>query len=101
MLARAIGRQSRHLGVDLCCRSGTFSAVFTLAQVSLIGPSFGRLRSTNWPFQAEVLFHHSNLRLLIGLERLLSKVIVTPRMHAFTTRWCDVKTTQTLARSLL
>jgi sterol desaturase/sphingolipid hydroxylase (fatty acid hydroxylase superfamily) len=27
------------------------------------------------------LFHHSNIRLPIGIERLLNKVIVTPRMH--------------------
>ena len=28
-----------------------------------------------------MVFHHSNLRLPIGFERLLSKIIVTPRMH--------------------
>lgn len=27
------------------------------------------------------MFHHSNLRLPIGLERLLNKLLVTPRMH--------------------
>jgi sterol desaturase/sphingolipid hydroxylase (fatty acid hydroxylase superfamily) len=30
---------------------------------------------------AGVLFHHSNLRLPIGLERTLCRVLVTPRMH--------------------
>jgi sterol desaturase/sphingolipid hydroxylase (fatty acid hydroxylase superfamily) len=30
---------------------------------------------------AGVLFHHSNLRLPIGIERRLCRVIVTPRMH--------------------
>ncbi len=32
-------------------------------------------------FEAEVLFHHSNTRLPIKLERLLNLLIVTPRMH--------------------
>jgi sterol desaturase/sphingolipid hydroxylase (fatty acid hydroxylase superfamily) len=38
-----------------------------------------------WLWQAllfvSVVFHHSNVRLPIGLERALVKVIVTPRMH--------------------
>ncbi|GFO70738.1 sterol desaturase [Geomonas limicola] len=29
----------------------------------------------------EILFHHSNLRLPLGLERRLCRIIVTPRMH--------------------
>jgi sterol desaturase/sphingolipid hydroxylase (fatty acid hydroxylase superfamily) len=32
-------------------------------------------------FEAETLFHHSNWRLPIKLERILNHVIVTPRMH--------------------
>ena len=28
-----------------------------------------------------VVFHHSNLRLPLGLERLLSRIVVTPRLH--------------------
>ncbi len=32
-------------------------------------------------FQANTLFHHSNLRLPIRLERILNRVLVTPRMH--------------------
>jgi sterol desaturase/sphingolipid hydroxylase (fatty acid hydroxylase superfamily) len=32
-------------------------------------------------FQANTLFHHSNVRLPIHLERLLNAVLVTPRMH--------------------
>jgi sterol desaturase/sphingolipid hydroxylase (fatty acid hydroxylase superfamily) len=28
-----------------------------------------------------IVFHHANLRLPIGLERMLSRLIVTPRMH--------------------
>ncbi len=30
---------------------------------------------------ASILFHHSNTRLPVGLERLLCRLIVTPRMH--------------------
>lgn len=59
----------------------TLSSVFTIAQVSLIGISPWAFAIYQLAFQAEVLFHHSNLRLPIGLERLLSKIIVTPRMH--------------------
>jgi hypothetical protein len=32
-------------------------------------------------FQANTLFHHSNVRLPIRVERLLNRVLVTPRMH--------------------
>jgi sterol desaturase/sphingolipid hydroxylase (fatty acid hydroxylase superfamily) len=32
-------------------------------------------------FQRETVFHHSNLRLPVTIERLLNRVIVTPRMH--------------------
>lgn len=57
------------------------SSIFTLVQVSLIGPSAWAFASYQAAFQAEVLFHHSNLRLPIGFERLLNKIVVTPRMH--------------------
>ena len=58
-----------------------FSSVFNVIAVSAIGISAWAFAIYQLLFQAEVLFHHSNLRLPIGLERLLSKVIVTPRMH--------------------
>ncbi|PYL08008.1 MAG: fatty acid hydroxylase [Verrucomicrobia bacterium] len=32
-------------------------------------------------FEAATMFHHSNWRLPIGLERVLNAVLVTPRMH--------------------
>jgi sterol desaturase/sphingolipid hydroxylase (fatty acid hydroxylase superfamily) len=57
------------------------SAIFTLFQVSLIGPSPWAFAAYQLAFQAEVLFHHSNIRLPVTLERLLNKVLVTPRMH--------------------
>jgi sterol desaturase/sphingolipid hydroxylase (fatty acid hydroxylase superfamily) len=57
------------------------STVFSLLQVSVIGPPAWAFGVYQLVFQAEVIFHHSNVRLPIGLERLLSKVLVTPRMH--------------------
>ena len=59
----------------------TLSTGFSLLQVSLIGPSAWSFAVYQLVFQAEVLFHHSNLRLPIRAERLLNKVLVTPRMH--------------------
>jgi sterol desaturase/sphingolipid hydroxylase (fatty acid hydroxylase superfamily) len=58
-----------------------FSSVFNLVQVSLIGLSAWAFTAYQLAFLAEVLFHHSNLRLPIRFEQLLSKIIVTPRMH--------------------
>jgi sterol desaturase/sphingolipid hydroxylase (fatty acid hydroxylase superfamily) len=58
-----------------------FSSGFNLLQVSLIGISAWAFTAYQLAFLAEVLFHHSNWRLPIRLERILSKVIVTPRMH--------------------
>jgi sterol desaturase/sphingolipid hydroxylase (fatty acid hydroxylase superfamily) len=57
------------------------SIVFSLLQVSLIGPSAWAFAVYQLVFQVEVLFHHSNLRLPLGAERMLNQVLVTPRMH--------------------
>lgn len=59
----------------------TLSVGFNLLQVSLIGPSAWAFAVYQLVFQAEVLFHHSNVRLPVGAERWLNKVLVTPRMH--------------------
>ncbi len=32
-------------------------------------------------YQANTLFHHSNVHLPLQVERLLNKILVTPRMH--------------------
>jgi sterol desaturase/sphingolipid hydroxylase (fatty acid hydroxylase superfamily) len=58
-----------------------FSTVFRLVQVSMIGPNFTTFAAYEVVFQANTLFHHSNLRLPIRLERLLNRILVTPRMH--------------------
>jgi len=57
------------------------SAVFRVMQVLLIGISMPAFAVYELIFQANTLFHHSNLRLPIRLERILNKVLVTPRMH--------------------
>jgi sterol desaturase/sphingolipid hydroxylase (fatty acid hydroxylase superfamily) len=57
------------------------SSAFSVIQISLIGISPWAFAIYQLAFQSEVLFHHSNLRLPIRLERFLSTVIVTPRMH--------------------
>lgn len=58
-----------------------FSSAFSAIQVSLIGISPWAFAVYQLAFQSEVLFHHSNIRLPIRFERLLSRVLVTPRMH--------------------
>jgi sterol desaturase/sphingolipid hydroxylase (fatty acid hydroxylase superfamily) len=57
------------------------STLFRIVQVSVIGLSMWMFAAYEIVFQANTLFHHSNLRLPIGIERLLNLVIVTPRMH--------------------
>lgn len=58
-----------------------FSSAFRVAQIGLIGPSPWAYAVYELVFQANTLFHHSNVRLPIRIERLLNRVLVTPRMH--------------------
>jgi sterol desaturase/sphingolipid hydroxylase (fatty acid hydroxylase superfamily) len=57
------------------------SAVFRAVQVAAIGISAPAFAAYEIVFQANTLFHHSNLRLPIQFERWLNKLLVTPRMH--------------------
>jgi sterol desaturase/sphingolipid hydroxylase (fatty acid hydroxylase superfamily) len=57
------------------------SAGFRVLQVSLIGLPPLTYMIYEGVFQASTLFHHSNVRLPLRLERLLNLVLVTPRMH--------------------
>lgn len=57
------------------------SAVFRAVQIAAIGLPLWMFASYELVFQAGTLFHHSNLRLPIRLERILNLVFVTPRMH--------------------
>jgi sterol desaturase/sphingolipid hydroxylase (fatty acid hydroxylase superfamily) len=59
----------------------TLSAAFRVVQVTLIGVSPLAYAIYELAFQAETLFHHSNVRLPIAGERALNLVFVTPRMH--------------------
>ena len=78
-----------HIDPDLDVSTGfrfhvgevAMSSVFRVIQVTVIGISAPAFAAYEIVFQANTLFHHSNVRLPIRLERLLNKVLVTPRMH--------------------
>ncbi len=57
------------------------SVPWRAAQVALIGVSPRALTWWQTLTLASILFHHSNARLPLRLERVLSRVVVTPRMH--------------------
>lgn len=57
------------------------SAPYRAAQIAVLGVSPRALRFWQTFFFLSVLFHHSNLRLPLRLERALSCVLTTPRMH--------------------
>lgn len=57
------------------------SIAWRAGQVLLIGVSARQLDLWQKLTIAAILFHHSNLRLPIDVERRLVKAIVTPRMH--------------------
>jgi hypothetical protein len=52
-----------------------------VGQVVLIGVSPLTFAIYEVVFQMNTLFHHSNVRLPLAVERVLNKVLVTPRMH--------------------
>lgn len=57
------------------------SVPFRAIQVLLIGPS--RMAFASWQIflMICILFHHSNVRLSIALERKLARLVMTPRLH--------------------
>lgn len=57
------------------------SIPWRLAQIALIGTTPHALVVWQTATLVSILFHHSNAELPLRLERVLSKVIVTPRMH--------------------
>ncbi len=59
----------------------TLSIGFRALQVALLGTDAATLWIWQLLLVVSVLFHHSNTRIPIWLERLLVRVIVTPRMH--------------------
>ena len=58
-----------------------FSVGFLSLAVALFGIAPMMLLIFFITFEAATLFHHSNWRLPINLERILNLIIVTPRMH--------------------
>ena len=64
-----------HFGEILC------STVFRVFQVGLLGVDVSTFMLYEAAYQAANMFQHANLRLPIGLERALNKIVVTPRMH--------------------
>ena len=80
---------AHHIDPDLDVTTGfrfhfgevAYSTGFRVAQVAVIGVSPLLYGLYELVFQVATLFHHANLRLPLALERVLNKVIVTPRMH--------------------
>lgn len=58
------------------------SSLWRAAQILLLGVSGRTLKLWQQLTLIEIIFHHSNLKLPVQFERLLSLIIVTPRMHA-------------------
>ena len=58
-----------------------YSVGFRVLQVCLIGISLFTYLVYELVFQWATMFHHSNVRLPITVERWLNKIVVTPRMH--------------------
>lgn len=57
------------------------SVSFRSAQVLVIGTTPGALALWQNLLMLSILFHHSNVRLPLGLERRLARIVVTPRLH--------------------
>jgi sterol desaturase/sphingolipid hydroxylase (fatty acid hydroxylase superfamily) len=58
-----------------------YSTVFRVTQIILIGPAAWMYFVYEFVFQAGTLFHHSNVKLPLWVERAVNRVFVTPRMH--------------------
>lgn len=57
------------------------SAGFRVVQILVLGVSAFEFAIYELVFQMGTLFHHSNLRLPLPVERRLNLILVTPRMH--------------------
>jgi len=57
------------------------STGFRALQVVVIGVAPALYVTYDLVLQSATMFHHSNLRLPIRLERLMNLAVVTPRMH--------------------
>jgi sterol desaturase/sphingolipid hydroxylase (fatty acid hydroxylase superfamily) len=78
-----------HVDLDLDASTGlrfhlgelALSVPYRLTQVALIGADPFAVALWQLLLMAGILFHHSNLRLPWAVERVLVRLIVTPRMH--------------------
>jgi sterol desaturase/sphingolipid hydroxylase (fatty acid hydroxylase superfamily) len=57
------------------------SVLFRAAQIVVIGPTPFAIALWQLFLFLCILFHHSNVRLPVGLERTLARVLITPRLH--------------------
>jgi sterol desaturase/sphingolipid hydroxylase (fatty acid hydroxylase superfamily) len=57
------------------------SFLYRCVQVTLIGATLPMIWAWQAILFASILFHHSNMRIPAGFERVLVKLVVTPRMH--------------------
>jgi sterol desaturase/sphingolipid hydroxylase (fatty acid hydroxylase superfamily) len=81
--------EAHHVDLDLSATTATrfhfvemmLSVPWRAAQVLLIGVSPRAFSIWQTATTVQILFHHSNVRLPATLERALSRIIVTPRMH--------------------
>jgi sterol desaturase/sphingolipid hydroxylase (fatty acid hydroxylase superfamily) len=81
--------QVHHLDLDLDTSTAVrfhfgelgLSVAFRSAQVLLIGTTMRALSLWQELLLMSILFHHSNVRLPLELERRLAMVIMTPRLH--------------------
>lgn len=78
-----------HADLDLTLTTGIrfhvgelfFSLFWRAGQILILGVQLKTLKLWQTLTFIEILFHHSNLRLPLKLERILHPLIVTPRMH--------------------
>lgn len=58
-----------------------YSAAFRATQIIVIGPAAWMYFLYELVFQLDTLFHHSNVKLPLRVERVVNWIFVTPRMH--------------------
>lgn len=63
------------------CVEIAYSSLFRLIQLAVIGVNPLVFFYYEFFFQACTFFHHSNIKIPIRFERIMNKIIVTPRMH--------------------
>jgi sterol desaturase/sphingolipid hydroxylase (fatty acid hydroxylase superfamily) len=78
----------------------TISVAWRAAQVLAIGVSPRALELWQTLLFVSILFHHSNLRLPVDLERWLVRFVVTPRMHGIHHSVVEVETSSNWSSGL-